>query len=102
MGKTDTAVDEENGKTGQGEEPVENVSATWCQVDECKTSEEQLDDNDVDGTALLVDVRHEFRCHAYDRSQSMQVICSSSFTNRLQPEPGSFGWSQRYKSWRHS
>ena len=80
MGETDTAVDEENRKTGQGEEPVEDVSTTWCQVDECKTSEEQLNDNDVDGTSLLVDVRHELRSHAYDKVS----LCRSN-TAHLSP-----------------
>lgn len=71
MSKTDSAVDEENRKTRQGQEPVKDVSATWCQVDECKTSEEQLDDNNVDRTSLLIDVCHEFRGHAYDQNQFM-------------------------------
>jgi hypothetical protein len=42
MGNSDTAKNEERGEAGKGEEPVENVSTTWGQIDECQAPEEKL------------------------------------------------------------
>lgn len=64
MGETDTAVDEENGKTGQRQEPVENIATILCQVDECEAAEQKLHDDHIDGAALLVDLGEELGCHA--------------------------------------
>ena len=64
VGKTNTAVDEENGKTGKGEKPVENHVTVLSQVDECEAAEQELHDNDVDGATLLVDLGQEFGSHA--------------------------------------
>jgi hypothetical protein len=64
VGKTDTTVDEENGKTGQGEKPIENYAAVLCQVDERQATEQQLQDDHVDGATLLVDLSQEFGGHA--------------------------------------
>jgi hypothetical protein len=72
MGKANTAVDEENGETRQGKEPVEDISTVFGQVDECKTSEEQLEDDDVDGATLLVDICEEFGSHACSQNQSLK------------------------------
>lgn len=63
MGQTDAAVDEQNRKTRQRQEPIKDISAIWCQVNERKTSEEELNDDDVDGTALLVNIGHELGSH---------------------------------------
>jgi hypothetical protein len=64
VGKADTAVDEENGKTRQGEKPVEDHIAVLSQVDECEAAEQELHDNDIDGATLLVDLGQELGCHA--------------------------------------
>ena len=61
---SDSAVDEDDGETRQGKEPVEDVTAVVCQVDECQATEEELDDDHPDGTTLLVDLGHELGCHA--------------------------------------
>lgn len=64
MGDSDTTVDEDDGETGQGEEPVEDVTTVVCQIDECQAAEEELDDDHGDGATLLVDLGHELGCHA--------------------------------------
>jgi hypothetical protein len=66
VGKTDTGVDEENGKTGQGEEPIEDHASALCQIDERQATEQQLQDDHVDGATLLVDLSQEFGGHACD------------------------------------
>jgi hypothetical protein len=43
---SDAAVDEDDSETRQGEEPVEDVTAVVCQVDESQAAEEELDDDD--------------------------------------------------------
>lgn len=63
MSQSDTAVDEEDGKTRQGKEPVENRPAIRCQVDECQASEEKLDNDHPEGTALLVNVGQKLGTH---------------------------------------
>lgn len=64
VSKADSAVDEDDGKTRQGQEPVEDVAAVVCQVDECQAAEEELNDDHGDRAALLVDLGHELGCHA--------------------------------------
>ncbi len=65
MSEGNAAVDEENGKTRQGEEPVENISAVRRQVDESQASEEELKNDRGDGTALLVNVGQKLGTHAW-------------------------------------
>lgn len=64
MGETDAAVDEKNGETGEGEEPVEDHAAALSQVDESQAAEQELHDDHVDGATLLVDLGKELGCHA--------------------------------------
>ena len=64
MGERDAAVDEENRETGEREQPGEDVAAVGRQVDEGEAAEEQLDDDDGDGTALLVNIGEDLRSHA--------------------------------------
>lgn len=59
-----TAVDEERRKTGQGEQPIEDSTAAWGQVDECQTSEEKLKHGDDNWTTLFVDVCESFGTHS--------------------------------------
>jgi len=65
MGKTNSAVNEENRKTGQRQEPVENGTTVVGQVDECETTKEKLKNNDIERTTLLVNVSQELRSHAW-------------------------------------
>jgi hypothetical protein len=87
VGEADTGVDEENGKTGQGEEPVEDHTSALCQVDESQATEQQLQDDHVDGAAFLVDLSQELGSHACDLWLASQrtwdscgglTICSKS------------------------
>jgi hypothetical protein len=63
MGDGDTAKDEERGETGEGKKPIEDVSTGWRQVDECQTSEEELEKCDHKRTTLLVNVCEELGTH---------------------------------------
>lgn len=65
MGRADRAPNEEIRETGEGEEPIEDLwSYVWGLVDEREEAEEELQNNAGNGTALLIDVGHEFWCHA--------------------------------------
>jgi hypothetical protein len=85
MSQSDTAVDEEDGKTRQGQEPIEDHSAFGRQVDKCQAAEEKLENDDSHRTAFPVDVGQEIRSHACIRSQRRKglwnrarTICSES------------------------
>lgn len=65
VGEANAAVDEEDGETGQRQEPVEDGVAVVCQVDECKATEQELHDDHVDGAALAVNLSEELGCHAW-------------------------------------
>lgn len=91
MGKTNTTVDEENGKTGQREEPVENLATALRQVDECEASKQELQDNDVDGATLLVDLGQELRSHACAAVSIVRGAIVASSTYHWQQEPGLCG-----------
>lgn len=64
MGKADTTVDEENGKTRQRQEPSEDFATALCQVDEREAAEQELQDDNVDGATLLVNLGQELGSHA--------------------------------------
>jgi hypothetical protein len=45
VGDSDSTVDEDDGETRQGKEPVEDITTVVCQVDECQATEEELNDD---------------------------------------------------------
>jgi hypothetical protein len=60
---TNTAEDEQNCDTRQGQEPSEDISATGSEIDVCQQSEQKLDDHHNDWTTLLIDIGGDFRAH---------------------------------------
>jgi hypothetical protein len=88
VGKTDTTVDEENGKTRKREKPVENLTTALGQVDECEAAEQELQDDHVDGAALLVDLGEELGCHACNVISIIYCVPVLLSTYRWQQEPG--------------
>lgn len=69
MGYSDTTEDEERRETRQGQEPVENITATtFVQIDEGQTSEQKLEEGDDKRTALLVYICEDLGSHSYNQS----------------------------------
>jgi len=64
VGKANTTIDEQDRETGQGQEPVEDISAVGRQVDKCEATKEELEGDDGQRTTLLVNVSQELGCHA--------------------------------------
>lgn len=63
MGNSDTAENEERRETRECQQPVEDVSTIWSQVDECQASKEELEKGDNKRTTLLVNVGEDFGPH---------------------------------------
>jgi len=91
VGKTDTAVNEENGKTRQRKEPVEDLVTVVGQVDECEAAEEKLHNDYVDGATLLVNLGEELGGHACITVRIILRATVASETYRWQQEPGLCG-----------
>lgn len=68
MSQSDTAVDEEDSKTRQRQEPSEDRSAIRRQINKCQAAEEKLENDHRHWTAFPVDVGQKFRSHACIRS----------------------------------
>lgn len=71
VGQTDASVNEEDSKTRERQKPAENVAAVVSKVDECQATKEELHEDDIDGTALLVDLGEEFGRHACDSKSAL-------------------------------
>jgi hypothetical protein len=65
MGEANGPVDEEDGETGQRQEPREDDTTIFCQVDEGEETKEQLENNYADRSALLVNIGEELGAHAW-------------------------------------
>lgn len=68
MSQRNTAINEEDGKTRQRQEPVENISTVWRQVDESEASEEELKDDHRNRATLSVNVSEQLGTHACAQS----------------------------------
>lgn len=64
VGKADGTPDEEDGETGKGEQPVEDVAALAGHVEVAEETAGDLEGNAPEGTALLVNVLEELGGHA--------------------------------------
>jgi hypothetical protein len=65
VSKTDSTVDEDDGKTRQGQKPVEDRAAVVSQVDEGQAAEKKLQNDHGNRATLLVDLGQELGCHAW-------------------------------------
>lgn len=64
----DGAEHKEDGDTRQGKQPVEDgAAAAVVKVDIGQETEKKLQDDDRNGTSLLVNVCQELRSHAWDK-----------------------------------
>lgn len=63
MGKTDTAPDEEVGKTGERQEPGEEVRASGGFVDKREKAKDELDNDTPKRATSAVNVHEEFGAH---------------------------------------
>ena len=80
VSNTDTAVDEQDGETGKGEEPVENSTTIRSQIDESKATEQELDDNNGHRTTLLVDICEQFRSHTFRDVSTCNLLRNNVLT----------------------
>jgi hypothetical protein len=67
MSESNTAVDEEDGKTGQRQEPREDISTALCQVHKSQASKKKLQKDDTERATLLVNIREELGTHAWKK-----------------------------------
>ena len=71
--ETDTSPAEEASKTGDGEQPVEELHTNRSLVDKSKETKAQLDDRGPDWTTLMINIRDKRWSHSLVRKG---VYCS--------------------------
>lgn len=79
MGKTDTAPDEEVGKTGERQEPGEKGSAGGGFVDESEETKYKLDNDTPERATFAVNVHEEFGAHT-PRCEGLHGTCRAEGT----------------------
>lgn len=79
MGKTDTAPDEEVGKTGESQEPGEEVRTSGGFIDEGEEAKDELDNDTPERATFAVNVHEEFRTHT-PRCERLHGACRAEGT----------------------
>ena len=85
VGHGHAAIHEVDGETCEGQQPIEDLTTLWSQVDVTEETDNELDGDDRKGTTGLIDVSEDLRGHTWEVLLAYILCLSLSTTHHLQP-----------------